>query len=292
LVQTEGEVEALRVVVATSIFDGEGIASEPLNWVLLRVILGDPQRLEFLWEKQIVKSSREGGESVVFACRGGLLASYFFNSVAGIVASARGTSDVAICVASASAVASATGSPASPVLGAPAAAASAASITMISSAETTAGTASTVTTLRRPAGRSPGTVGVLGQFSSSTVAFVVCWTTTCGFMVVGFTSSEGRHLSDSVVDSHEAGVLRELGNNFTCTHPLSLMCYRGDRHEALLGGSLHLAFDLIKYLCEVPYWEAFTETSTPFVLLPIALTSGILVVVGFIRGCIGRQLVC
>jgi hypothetical protein len=30
LVQTEREVEALRVVVATSVFDGEGVASEPL----------------------------------------------------------------------------------------------------------------------------------------------------------------------------------------------------------------------------------------------------------------------
>jgi hypothetical protein len=30
LIQTEGEVEALRVVIATSILDGEGVASEPL----------------------------------------------------------------------------------------------------------------------------------------------------------------------------------------------------------------------------------------------------------------------
>jgi hypothetical protein len=88
LVQTEGEVEALRVVVATSIFDGEGVASEPLNWVLLRVILGNSQRLEFLWEKKIAKSSREGEEVVIFTCRGGLLASYFFNFVAGIIAAA------------------------------------------------------------------------------------------------------------------------------------------------------------------------------------------------------------
>jgi hypothetical protein len=51
LVQTEGEVEALGVVVATSVLDGEGVASEPLHWILLRVILGDPQRFEFLWEK-------------------------------------------------------------------------------------------------------------------------------------------------------------------------------------------------------------------------------------------------
>jgi hypothetical protein len=54
---------------------------------LLRVVLGDPQRFEFLWEKQIAKSSREGEEAAVVVCRGGLLASYFFNSAAGIVAS-------------------------------------------------------------------------------------------------------------------------------------------------------------------------------------------------------------
>jgi hypothetical protein len=110
--------------------------------------------------------------------------------------------------------------------------------------------------------------------------------------MVGFASSEGRQLSDSVVDSHEVGVLRELGDDFSHTHPLSLTCYRGDRHEALFRGSMHPAFDLIKCLCEVPYGEALTETSTPFVTLPVALTSGVLVVVGFVCGCIGRQLVC
>jgi hypothetical protein len=88
LVQTEREVEALRVVVATSIFDGESVASEPLDWILLRIVLGDPQKLEFFWENQIAKSSREDGEAVVLACRGGLLASYFFNSATGVVAAA------------------------------------------------------------------------------------------------------------------------------------------------------------------------------------------------------------
>jgi hypothetical protein len=73
LVQTEAEVEALCVVVATSVFDAEGVASEPLDMVLLRVVLSDPQRLEFLWEEQIAKSRREGGETVIFAFRGGLL---------------------------------------------------------------------------------------------------------------------------------------------------------------------------------------------------------------------------
>jgi hypothetical protein len=110
--------------------------------------------------------------------------------------------------------------------------------------------------------------------------------------MVGFVSSEGRHLSDSVVDSHEVGVLRELGDDFSRAHPLSLTCYHGDRHEALFRGSMHPAFDLVKCLCEVPYGEALTETSTPFVTLPVVLTSGVLVVAGFVCGCIGRQLVC
>jgi hypothetical protein len=109
--------------------------------------------------------------------------------------------------------------------------------------------------------------------------------------MVGFASFEGRHLSDSVVNSHEVGILRELGDDFSHAHPLSLTCYRGDRHQALLRGSMHPAFDLVKCICEVPYGEALTETSTPFVTLPVALTSGVLVVAGFVCGCIGRQLV-
>jgi hypothetical protein len=84
LVQAEGEVETLRVVVATSVLDGEGVAPKPLYWVLLRIVLGDPQKLEFLCEQQIAKSSREGGETVVFAC--GCDASNFLDSATGIVA--------------------------------------------------------------------------------------------------------------------------------------------------------------------------------------------------------------
>jgi hypothetical protein len=99
-------------------------------------------------------------------------------------------------------------------------------------------------------------------------------------------------LSDTVIDSHEVGVLHELGDDLSLAHPLSLTCYRSDRHEELFGGSIHLAFDLVKRLCEVPYGEALTEMPTPFVLLPVALTSGVLVIAGFIHGCIGRQLVC
>jgi hypothetical protein len=56
LVQVEGEVEALGVVVAASVLDGEGIAPELLDGVLLRVVLGDPQRFELVGEEQVAKS--------------------------------------------------------------------------------------------------------------------------------------------------------------------------------------------------------------------------------------------
>jgi hypothetical protein len=58
-------------------------------------------------------------------------------------------------------------------------------------------------------------------------------TATCGFVVL-LTVPDGGHLSDPVVDSHEVGVLRELGDDFSRAHSLSLTCYRSDRHEALL----------------------------------------------------------
>jgi hypothetical protein len=56
LVQVEREVEALGVVVAASVLDGEGVAPEPLDGVLLRVVLGDPLRLELIREEQVAKS--------------------------------------------------------------------------------------------------------------------------------------------------------------------------------------------------------------------------------------------
>jgi hypothetical protein len=111
-------------------------------------------------------------------------------------------------------------------------------------------------------------------------------------MVIGFASSEGRYLSDSVVDSHEVGILNELGDDFTHEHPLILTCYRGGRHEALFEGGVHPVGDLVESLCEVQYGEGFTETSAPFISLHVALTSGVFVIIGFICGCIGRQLVC
>jgi hypothetical protein len=84
LVQAKGEVEALGVIVAASVLDGEGVAPEPLQRILLRVVLGDSQRLEFLWEEEVAKSHRAGGEAVVVAYGGGLLPPQFFNLLAGV----------------------------------------------------------------------------------------------------------------------------------------------------------------------------------------------------------------
>jgi hypothetical protein len=86
LVQAEGEVEALGIVVAASVLDGESVAPEPLDGILLRVVLGDPQRFELVREEQVAKPRREGEEVVVVACSGGLLPPQFFNLLASGVA--------------------------------------------------------------------------------------------------------------------------------------------------------------------------------------------------------------
>jgi hypothetical protein len=98
-------------------------------------------------------------------------------------------------------------------------------------------------------------------------------------------------LSDPVVNSHEVGVLRELGDDFSHAHPLSLMCYCSDRHEALLWGSVHPALDLVECFCEVPDGKGLAETSAQFVPLSVAFTSSVLVGVGLVGGCVGGQLV-
>jgi hypothetical protein len=127
LIQTEGEVEALRVVVATRVFNGQGITPEPLKWVLLRVVLGDPERFEFLRKEQITKSCRVGGEAVAVADFSSLLgATNLVDPVAGIIAAVSVAGGVAVRVASASAVAATASSFAAVVGGATAAAALAA----------------------------------------------------------------------------------------------------------------------------------------------------------------------
>jgi hypothetical protein len=86
MVQAEGEVEALGVVVAASVLDGEGVAPEPLDGILLRVVLGDSQGFELVREEQVAKLRRESGEAIVVSCGGGLLPPQFFNFLAGVVA--------------------------------------------------------------------------------------------------------------------------------------------------------------------------------------------------------------
>jgi hypothetical protein len=49
---------------------------------------------------------------------------------------------------------------------------------------------------------------------------------------------------------------------------------------------MHPAFNLVERLCEVPYGEALTETSTSFVALPVTLTLGVPVVAGFVWGAL------
>jgi hypothetical protein len=96
---------------------------------------------------------------------------------------------------------------------------------------------------------------------------------------------------DPVVNPHEVGVFSELGDDFARSDPLSLMCYHGDRHEALLESGVHPVGDLIQSLGEVPDGESLAETSAVFVPLPIAVTPGILVVSGLISGRVGGQLI-
>jgi hypothetical protein len=54
---------------------------------------------------------------------------------------------------------------------------------------------------------------------------------------------------------------------------------------------VHPVRDLIKSLGEIPDWESLMEMSASFLSLPVAFTSGVLVVVGFISGRVCRQLV-
>jgi hypothetical protein len=98
-------------------------------------------------------------------------------------------------------------------------------------------------------------------------------------------------LSDPVVDSHEVSILHELSDDLSRVHPLSLTCYRSDRHEALLWGGVYPALDLVECLCEVADGEGLVEASAPFVPLSVAFTSGVPVGVGLVGGHVGGQLI-
>jgi hypothetical protein len=70
-----------------------------------------------------------------------------------------------------------------------------------------------------------------------------------------------------------------------------MTCYRSDRHEALFGGSVHPVDDLVQSLGEIRNGESLTEMFASFAPLPVAFTSGVLVVSGFISRHVGGQLV-
>jgi hypothetical protein len=111
---------------------------------------------------------------------------------------------------------------------------------------------------------------------------------TCSFVVA---VPGGRRLVDPVVDPHEVSVFSELGDEFSGAKCLSLACDRCDRHEALLGGSVHSAFDRLESFRKVANGEVVSEPPASFVALPVTLTSSVSVGGGLVCWCIGKQLV-
>jgi hypothetical protein len=195
---------------------------------------------------------------------------------------------VAVRVASATAIASATSPPVSPMVRASAVAASAARVAMRDDLTIAAGCCSAVAALRGSAGHCASTVGIGRQLSSGTVTTEVR-TATCCFVVV---VPDRRWLSDPGVDSHEVGVFCKFGDDLSRVHPLVLTCYRSDRHEALLWGSVYPALDLVECFSKVANGEGVAETSAPFVPLSVAFTSGVSVGGGLVGGRVGGKLVC
>jgi hypothetical protein len=77
---------------------------------LLRVVLGDPERFEFLRKKHIAKFCIVGREVVAIACFSGLFMMDLVDPVAGVVAATCNAGSVVVRVASTSVVTVATGS--------------------------------------------------------------------------------------------------------------------------------------------------------------------------------------
>jgi hypothetical protein len=96
----------------------------------------------------------------------------------------------------------------------------------------------------------------------------------CDFSFVVAVPGEGR-LVDPVVDPHEVSIFSKLGDDLSSAYSLSLACDRSDRHEALLGGSVYSALDRLESFHKVADGEVVSETSAPFVALPVMLTSSV-----------------
>jgi hypothetical protein len=67
--------------------------------------------------------------------------------------------------------------------------------------------------------------------------------------------------------------------------------HRCDRHEALLGGSVHYAFDRLESFRKVANGEVVSEPPAPFVALPVTLASSIPVGGRFVCRCVSRLLI-
>jgi hypothetical protein len=98
-------------------------------------------------------------------------------------------------------------------------------------------------------------------------------------------------LVDSVVDPHEVGVSRELGDDLSSAYALSLACDRCDRHEALLRGSVYTALDRLESFRKIADGEVVAEASATFAALPVMLTSSVSVCRVLIWWSISRELV-
>jgi hypothetical protein len=144
-----------------------------------------------------------------------------------------------------------------------------------------------VVALWRSAGVGAMTVRLGWELSSSTVGTVV-GVATCGFVVA---VHGWRRLVDSVVDPHEVGVFSELGDDLSSAYALSLVCDRCDRHEALLGHSVHSALDRLESFRKVADGEVVAEASAMFTALPVALTSSVSFCRGLVCWSISRELV-
>jgi hypothetical protein len=174
------------------------------------------------------------------------------------------------------------------MVGASIVAASAARVAMRDDLTISANSYNAVATLRGSAGICTSTIGIDRQLGPCTVTTEV-GAATCGFV---FAVPDGGQLSHPVVDSHEVSVFCKLGDDFSCAHPLGLVCDHCDRHEALLRGSVYPTLDLVESLCEVADGEIVSKTPALFVVLSVTLTSSVPVGVGLIRGRVSSQLVC